>query len=240
MDFLYNLNQLNVAIRRAYIVASPELLRVLCHTQEQLHLANALDVFVTRGPDPARVRRISAAFDAAADCRRTVALTSGRGAAPWPSNGTERFREFVGEAVVGGHHEPVEVQTSVRADIVELLDVRQFVRKAKIGGASRLTRMDACDRTIEDRPPYKRASSERRPPLEMRVVAWNVSQPGDKRVKGIVKAVEALDPDLIFLSEWSPIRGGGPNIGRSLADLGWSIQARGGLDESRVQQPASA
>jgi predicted RecB family nuclease len=46
MNFLYDLNRLNVAVSRArsraYIVASPELLRVLCHTPEQLYLANAL------------------------------------------------------------------------------------------------------------------------------------------------------------------------------------------------------
>jgi uncharacterized protein len=43
---LYDLHRLNVAVSRAraraYIVASPELLRVLCHTPEQLHLGNAL------------------------------------------------------------------------------------------------------------------------------------------------------------------------------------------------------
>jgi uncharacterized protein len=50
MNFLYDLHRLNVAVSRAraraYIVASPELLRVLCHTPDQLHLANALCRYV--------------------------------------------------------------------------------------------------------------------------------------------------------------------------------------------------
>ncbi len=50
MDFLYDLHRLNVAVSRAraraYIVASPELLRVLCHTPKQLRLANALCRYV--------------------------------------------------------------------------------------------------------------------------------------------------------------------------------------------------
>jgi uncharacterized protein len=50
MNFLYDLHRLNVAVSRAraraYIVASPELLRVLCQNPEQLHLANALCRYV--------------------------------------------------------------------------------------------------------------------------------------------------------------------------------------------------
>jgi uncharacterized protein len=50
MDFLYSLNRLNVAISRAQvlavIVASPELLKVRCHTPHQMRLANALCRFV--------------------------------------------------------------------------------------------------------------------------------------------------------------------------------------------------
>lgn len=50
MNFLYDLHRLNVAVSRAraraYVVASPELLDVLCHTPEQLKLANALCRYV--------------------------------------------------------------------------------------------------------------------------------------------------------------------------------------------------
>jgi len=50
MNFLYDLHRLNVAVSRAraraYIVASPELLHVLCHTPEQLKLANTLCRYV--------------------------------------------------------------------------------------------------------------------------------------------------------------------------------------------------
>ncbi len=46
MDFLYSLNRLNVATSRAraltVLVASPDLLRVRCHTPHQMRLANAL------------------------------------------------------------------------------------------------------------------------------------------------------------------------------------------------------
>jgi hypothetical protein len=46
MDFLYSLNRLNVATSRAkgltVLVASPELLRVRCHTPHEMQLANAL------------------------------------------------------------------------------------------------------------------------------------------------------------------------------------------------------
>ena len=46
MEFLYSLNRLNVATSRAQcltlVVASPELLRVLCRTPRQMQLANAI------------------------------------------------------------------------------------------------------------------------------------------------------------------------------------------------------
>ena len=46
MEFLYSLNRLNVATSRArcaaIVVASPELIRVACHTPRQMQLANAL------------------------------------------------------------------------------------------------------------------------------------------------------------------------------------------------------
>jgi uncharacterized protein len=46
MEFLYSLNRLNVATSRArcvaLVVASPELVRVQCHTPRQMQLANAL------------------------------------------------------------------------------------------------------------------------------------------------------------------------------------------------------
>ncbi len=50
MEFLYSLNRLNVATSRArcvaIVVASPELVRVACHTPRQMRLANALCRFV--------------------------------------------------------------------------------------------------------------------------------------------------------------------------------------------------
>jgi uncharacterized protein len=50
MEFLYSLNRLNVATSRAHcvaiVVASPELVRVTCHTPRQMQLANALCRFV--------------------------------------------------------------------------------------------------------------------------------------------------------------------------------------------------
>jgi predicted RecB family nuclease len=59
MEFLYSLNRLNVATSRArcaaIVVASPELVRVACHTPHQMQLANALCrlVEVARATDPA-------------------------------------------------------------------------------------------------------------------------------------------------------------------------------------------
>ena len=50
MEFLYTLNRLNVATSRAkclaIVVASPELIRVRCHTPHQMKLANALCRFI--------------------------------------------------------------------------------------------------------------------------------------------------------------------------------------------------
>lgn len=50
MEFLYDLHRLNVAVSRAralaYVVCSPELLRVLCRTPEQMRLVNALCRYV--------------------------------------------------------------------------------------------------------------------------------------------------------------------------------------------------
>ncbi len=50
MDFLYDLHRFNVAVSRAraraFVVASPELLRVLCRTPDQIRLANALCRYV--------------------------------------------------------------------------------------------------------------------------------------------------------------------------------------------------
>ena len=62
MEFLYSLNRLNVATSRArcvaIVVASPELVRVACHTPRQMQLANALCRFVElaegRGEGPGR------------------------------------------------------------------------------------------------------------------------------------------------------------------------------------------
>jgi uncharacterized protein len=67
MEFLYSLNRLNVATSRAkcvaIVVASPDLVRVTCHTPRQMQLANALCRFVEvaaaqaagRGPAAAAV-----------------------------------------------------------------------------------------------------------------------------------------------------------------------------------------
>src|SRR5262247_1770363 len=65
MEFLYSLNRLNVATSRAQcvaiVVASPDLVRVTCHTPRQMQLANALCRFVEyaegRGPAGAGARR---------------------------------------------------------------------------------------------------------------------------------------------------------------------------------------
>jgi len=50
MNFLYDLHRLNVAVSRAravgIVVCSPELLRVLCHTPEQMRLANGVCRYV--------------------------------------------------------------------------------------------------------------------------------------------------------------------------------------------------
>jgi uncharacterized protein len=63
MEFLYSLNRLNVATSRAQcvsiVLASPDLIRVTCHTPRQMRLANALCRFVEvadgRGPAPGAV-----------------------------------------------------------------------------------------------------------------------------------------------------------------------------------------
>ena len=50
MDFLYDLHRLNVAVSRAkaraFVVASPELIHVLCQNPKQLRLANAFCRYV--------------------------------------------------------------------------------------------------------------------------------------------------------------------------------------------------
>ena len=57
MDFLFSLNRLNVAISRArglaVLVCSPALLRLRCHTPEQMRLANAFCRFVELAEGPA-------------------------------------------------------------------------------------------------------------------------------------------------------------------------------------------
>ena len=69
MEFLYNRNRLNVAVSRAQgvaiLVCSPALLRVRCHTPEQMRLANALCRYVemavrvdVTGEDPAPSREM--------------------------------------------------------------------------------------------------------------------------------------------------------------------------------------
>jgi uncharacterized protein len=54
LEFLYSLNRLNVATSRArcaaIVVASPELVRVQCHTPRQMQLANALCRLVEIAP----------------------------------------------------------------------------------------------------------------------------------------------------------------------------------------------
>jgi predicted RecB family nuclease len=61
MEFLYSLNRLNVATSRArcvaLVVASPDLIRVACHTPGQMQLANALCRFVELATDPGPRRR---------------------------------------------------------------------------------------------------------------------------------------------------------------------------------------
>ena len=50
LEFLFSRNRLNVAISRAhclaYVVASPRLLEIECHSIEQMRMANALCLFV--------------------------------------------------------------------------------------------------------------------------------------------------------------------------------------------------
>ena len=57
LEFLYSLNRLNVATSRArcaaIVVASPELVRVQCHTPRQMQLANALCRLVEIAPEVA-------------------------------------------------------------------------------------------------------------------------------------------------------------------------------------------
>jgi predicted RecB family nuclease len=59
LEFLYSLNRLNVATSRArcaaIVVASPELIRVQCHTPRQMQLANALCRLVEVAPGPGMV-----------------------------------------------------------------------------------------------------------------------------------------------------------------------------------------
>jgi uncharacterized protein len=56
LEFLYSLNRLNVATSRArcaaIVVASPELVRVQCHTPRQMQLANALCRLLEMAPAP--------------------------------------------------------------------------------------------------------------------------------------------------------------------------------------------
>ena len=56
MEFLYDLHRLNVATSRArclaIVVASPDLLRVVCKTPDQMRLANALCRFAELAPPP--------------------------------------------------------------------------------------------------------------------------------------------------------------------------------------------
>jgi uncharacterized protein len=59
LEFLFSRNRLNVAVSRAhclaYIVASPRLLEIECHTIEQMRMANALCLFVDNADSEARV-----------------------------------------------------------------------------------------------------------------------------------------------------------------------------------------
>jgi uncharacterized protein len=54
LEFLYSRNRLNVATSRArcvaIVVASPDLVRVQCHTPRQMSLANALCRLVELAP----------------------------------------------------------------------------------------------------------------------------------------------------------------------------------------------
>ena len=56
MEFLYSLNRLNVATRRAHclavVVASPGLLRVRCRTPRQMRLANSVARLVEMAAEP--------------------------------------------------------------------------------------------------------------------------------------------------------------------------------------------
>ena len=81
MEFLYSLNRLNVATSRAQclaiVVASPELVRVRCHTPRQMRLANALCCFIELGH--ARCRAGSPATSSNARGRRARAAIDGAG-----------------------------------------------------------------------------------------------------------------------------------------------------------------
>jgi superfamily I DNA and/or RNA helicase len=61
LEFLLSRNRLNVAISRArclaYVVASPKLLEVGCRSIEQMHMANALCLFVESAYSPGPHRR---------------------------------------------------------------------------------------------------------------------------------------------------------------------------------------
>jgi uncharacterized protein len=62
MEFLYSMNRLNVATSRArcvaIVIASPELVRVTCHTPRQMQLANALCRFVEVADEQARAKAV--------------------------------------------------------------------------------------------------------------------------------------------------------------------------------------
>jgi uncharacterized protein len=89
MEFLYSLNRLNVATSRAkcvaIVVASPQLIRVTCHTPRQMRLANALCRFVEvatgTGPAPG-VSSSAPARGGASDEPAAVGTGSTNGAAP--------------------------------------------------------------------------------------------------------------------------------------------------------------
>jgi predicted RecB family nuclease len=63
MEFLYSMNRLNVATSRArcaaIVVASPDLVRVACHSPRQMQLANALCRLVELAEDQARAKKIA-------------------------------------------------------------------------------------------------------------------------------------------------------------------------------------
>jgi uncharacterized protein len=65
LEFLYSLNRLNVATSRArcaaVVVASPELIRVQCHTPRQMRLANALCRLVEVAAEPTGRAALAAA-----------------------------------------------------------------------------------------------------------------------------------------------------------------------------------